>query len=68
MPPAGNTHTDKHYRRLLAAVWAAIEAIADGDARHAQAILLAAVEDGTINPAVPSRPPGGWPGERSPWR
>jgi hypothetical protein len=54
--------------RLLAAIWAALDALAAGDVRLATDILLAAVEDGDVDPAVPLRPPGGWPGERSPWR
>jgi hypothetical protein len=55
-------------RRLLAAIWAAIEALEVGDQRLACDILLAAAEEGTVNPNVRQRPPGGWPGERSPWR
>jgi hypothetical protein len=44
---------------LLAAIWAALEAIADGDVRLAEAILLGAVQEPPVG-----RPPGGWPGER----
>ena len=51
--------------RLLAAIWAALDALAAGDVRLATDILLAAVEEGAVNPAVPQRPPGGWPGERA---
>jgi hypothetical protein len=55
-------------RRLLAAIEAALEALADGDVRLAEAILLAAAEEGDVNPNVQQRPWNGWPGERSPWR
>jgi hypothetical protein len=53
--------------RLLAAIWAALDALGVGDVRLATDILLAAAEDGTINPAVRQRPAGGWPGERRWW-
>lgn len=54
---------------LSAAIWAALEALADGELRLAESILLGAVEDasdqlGTANPVMR---PGGWPGERT-WR
>jgi hypothetical protein len=55
-------------KRLLAAIWAALDALAAGDVRLATDILLAAVEDGDVNPNVQQRPADGWPGERSPWR
>jgi hypothetical protein len=55
-----------------AAMWAALEAIAAGAVREAEAILLSAVEEpdvepGTANPPVLLRPAGGWPGERPYW-
>jgi hypothetical protein len=55
-----------------AAMWAALEALAVGAVREAEAILLSAVEDeaeeGTANPATYGRPAGGWPGEQPWWK
>ena len=55
-----------------AAMWAALEALADGDVSYAVAILSSAVKDeeqpGTANPSVLLRPAGGWPGEQPWWK
>jgi hypothetical protein len=55
-----------------AAMWAALEALAVGAVREAEAILLSAVEDeerqeDTANPNPHGRSANGWPGEREGW-